>query len=314
MKRTNYPIHSDFKKWRKTNPPLGKPILRLIQAFIGRLYKKQKSTSECKVERLRIPTKDGKNIPALLYTPAGLQEPAPCLIFYPGGGFVLPPAPYHFDLAKEYAQKAKCKVLFVVYRLAPKYRFPIAHNDAFDAYLWLLKNAEKLQIDRGRVALSGESAGGNLVASVCLMAQEKGLNMPCGQMLTYPFTGEHLETESMQKYVDTPMCNARDMRKYQILYAPEIPNEMRKYLFPIEAEEFSFLSRAYIETAEFDCLRDGGILYAEKLKSHGVKTERNDTQGTMHAFDIAQESAITRECIKRRVAFLKECFQDGKAR
>lgn len=308
MKRTRYPIHGDFKKWANTNPPLNKPILRLVQAFVGRLYKKQSSTPSCRVERLYIPTSDGARISALFYTPVGAKEPLSCLIFYPGGGFVLPPAPYHFDLAREYAEKAGCKVLFVLYRLAPKHRFPTAHGDAFDAYKWALKNAEKLQIDGDRVALSGESAGGNLATAVCLMAKDFGTEMPCAQMLTYPVTGENLETDSMKRFVDTPMCNAKDMRKYQKLYAPQIPQEKRKYLLPIEAESAAGLPRAYIETAEFDCLRDGGILYAEKLKKEGVDVELHETRGTMHAFDIAQKSEITRACIEKRIAFLKNCF------
>ena len=308
MKRIKYPIHDDFKKWANTHPPLNKPILRLIQTFVGGLYKKQKSTPACKVEKRFIPISDGAKIPALLYTPNGVEKSAPCLIFYPGGGFVLPPARYHFDLAREYAQRVGCKVLFVLYRLAPKYRFPTAHNDAFDAYKWVLENAEKLQIDGGRVALSGESAGGNLAISVCLKAEELGLRMPCAQMLTYPVTGENLETESMQRFVDTPMCSTKDMEKYQKLYAPLLPSDKRKYLLPIEAESLSFLPCTYIETAEFDCLRDGGILFAERLKKEGVDVQLNETRGTMHAFDIAQKSAITRACIEKRIAFLKKCF------
>ena len=131
--------------------------------------------------------------------------------------------------------------------------------------------------------------------------------MPCGQMLLYPAAG-NVETESVKMYVDTPMCNSRDMEKYAKLYRPDLTVGNNVYASPIEAESLAELPDAYIETAEFDCLRDGGILYAERLQQFGVSAELYNTKGTMHGFDIVLKSPIVRECVERRIKFLKRIF------
>ena len=132
--------------------------------------------------------------------------------------------------------------------------------------------------------------------------------MPCGQMMMYPVTGIGMETESMKKYTDTPMCNSRDAEKYDKLYRPDPSAGKLEYTSPIQAESLAGLLSAYIETAEFDCLRDGGILYAERLRKFGVPVELHNTEGTMHGFDIVLDSPIVRNCVDRRTAFLKKIF------
>lgn len=306
-KRTKYPIHPDFKKWANMNPPLNRAILPVMQRMMSLLFLREKSTKGLNVERVAIPVGDGKTIRALWYCPKGIQENAPCLVYYHGGGFVLPAAPYHYSLAKEYAIKARCKVLFVDYRLAPKYKFPIAPEDCYAAYSWVIDNAQKLSIDRDRIGVAGDSAGGQLATVVCLMAKERKQTMPCCQMLMYPAVG-NVETESMKKYTDTPMCNSKDVEKYGKLCIPDPFVGNYIYTSPIEAESLEGLPSAYIETAEFDCLRDGGIIYAEKLKSFGVSVELYNTIGTMHGFDIVLKSKIVRECVDKRIEFLKQHF------
>lgn len=235
------------------------------------------------------------------------RENAACLIDYHGGGFVLPAAPYHYSLAKEYALRAGCKVLFVQYRLAPKYPFPIPPEDCYAAYVWVLDHAGELGIDPRRVAVCGDSAGGQLATVVCLMAKDRGRALPCGQMMIYPAAG-NAETESMKKYTDTPMCNSKDIEKYGALYRPDPAVGNNVYASPVEAPSLAELPEAYIETAEFDCLRDGGILYAKRLRQFGVACELHNTEGTIHGFDIVLDSRIVRECVDRRIAFLKRVF------
>lgn len=279
-----------------------------MQKSLSLLFTRERSTADMTVERKTISARDGASIRALWYCPKGVAENAPCLVVFHGGGFVFPAAPYHYSLAREYAERAGCKVLFVDYRLAPKYPFPVAPEDCYAAYSWVLANAEELSVDPARVAVTGDSAGGQLAAVVCLMAKDRGQVMPCGQMLIYPAAGG-AETESVKKYTDTPMCNSRDMEKYGKLYRPDPTVGNPVYASPIEAESLSGLPEVYIETAEFDCLRDGGILYAERLRQFGIPVELYNTEGTMHGFDIVLDSSIVRDCIDRRVAFLKQIFK-----
>ena len=159
MKRTKYPIHPDFKKWTNMNPPLNRVMLPAIQKSLGLLFTMEKSTANLTVERKTIPVGNGDTIRALWYCPKDIAENAPCLVYYHGGGFVWPASPHHYSLAKEYAQKAGCKVLFVEYRLAPKYQFPVAPEDCYAAYSWVVAHAEELSIDTARTAVAGDSAG-----------------------------------------------------------------------------------------------------------------------------------------------------------
>lgn len=308
MKRTKYPVHPDFKKWENTYPVIHKAVLPVMQKLMGQLVSRERSSAEIAVAEETVPVGNGSTVRALLYTPAGTGENAPCLVYFHGGGFVFPAAPHHFSLAREYALRTPCKVLFVNYRLAPKYPFPAAPEDCFAAYCRVLAEAGRLSVDPSRVAVAGDSAGGGLAAAVCLMARERGRAMPCGQMLLYPFTGRNPQTASMKKYTDTPMCSSRDIEKYTALYIRNPTSGKREYASPIDAGSFGGLPEAYIETAEFDCLRDGGILYAERLREYGVPAELHNTEGTIHGFDIALSSGIVRACVGRRILFLKRIF------
>ena len=308
MKRTKYPIHPDFKRWTNMNPPLNRAVIPVMQRLMKPLFTMQKSSAELLAERKAIPAGNGVTVRALWYSPKDIVERAPCLVYYHGGGFVWPASPHHYSLAREYAEKAGCKVLFVDYRLAPKHPFPAAPEDCYAAYAWVISHAEELSIDLARVAVAGDSAGGQLATVVCLMVKDRGLAMPCGQMLIYPAAGD-VDTESVRKYTDTPMCNSCDMEKYGKLYRPDHSVGNPVYASPIETESLAGLPEAYIETAEFDCLRDGGILYAQRLRQFGVPTELYNTAGTMHGFDIVLDSPIVRDCVDRRVAFLRRIFQ-----
>lgn len=113
-----------------------------------------------------------------------------------------------------------------------------------------------------------------------------------------------MDTESMRTFTDTPLCNSKDIEKYHAYYIQKPLQDAIGYASPIHTESLKKLPEAYIETAEFDCLCDEGILYAEKLMASGVPVTLNNTLGTIHGFDIALESEIVRDCVNQRVDFI----------
>lgn len=309
MKRKKYAIHPDFKMWSKFNPPLYKSLIPLIQKTMRILFKLQKSDKNCKVEKIKIPFQD-KLMPAIIYTPTGIKEKAPCLVYFHGGGFVLAGAPYHYKNAKKYAIGASCKVVFVDYPLAPKYRYPIPVDACYQTYKWVVENAETLSIDKNKVAVGGDSAGGSLSTTATMKAADNNFQTPCGQMLLYPAIGVKEPTKSMQEFDDTPMCNSKDFEKYCKMYFKNNQQKISgKYISPLYAPSLKIFPQTYIETAEFDCLRDEGKLFAKKLKEHGVKVQLINTKGTIHGYDMSTKSKIVAESIDKRISFLKKIFK-----
>lgn len=308
-KRNKYPIDKDFKKWEHLNPPLNKFALFLVQKFMKVFSSKAKSDKYCTVEKINVPFGE-KKIQCFLYSPKNIDKNSPCLIYYHGGGFVLPASPHHYNNAKKYALGANCKVVFVNYPLAPKNKFPIPVKASFAVYKWVIENAETLSIDKEKIAVGGDSAGGNISSIVSMMASDEKITKPCGQMLIYPAIGLDYATKSMQTYVDTPMCNSRDYEKYLKYYLNSEKDKENRYISPIRAESFDIFPTTYIETAEFDCLRDEAIIFAYLLNRSGVKLFLNKTKGTIHGYDIEGKSNITKNSINKRIYFLNQIFNN----
>lgn len=304
MKRKKYPIHSDFKIWSHLNPPLDSFSVFCIQKLMSPLFNMEKSNDTCYVEKRIIHTK-AHRIPILMYTPIDLsQQESPCLILYHGGGFVLPASLHHYKLARQYAIKAGCRVVFVNYSLAPRHSFPQAIFECFKVYEWLLNHAKELNIDASKIGVGGDSAGGQLASDVCISAKRKDIALPCLQMLIYPACTNGVETESIKEFIDTPMCNTKDMNRYLELYLKNNTVVHPEYLNLVEAN-LTNMPPTYIEIAEFDCLRDGALLFAEELTKNNVQICIHSTKGTIHGYDISLSSPIVKESISKRIDFLK---------
>ncbi len=302
-----YPIHKDFSFYTHLYPPINRLTLPLMNAFLRILPKRKDADSTLSIKKIKI-TLPNKKIAAYLFEPKTSSENSPCLVYFHGGGFVLEAAPYHYALTKQYALQTPCKVLLVHYRLAPKHPFPIPAGDCFSAVEWLVENAQKFGIDPTRIAVGGDSAGGNLAASVCLMARDRNAAKLCGQMLVYPVIDRRMETTSMKKYADTPMWNSKLNKKMWRYYLKNHTDVSIEYASPQEAETLQNLPQTYMETAEFDCLKDEGENYAAALEKAGVAVTLLQTEGTMHGFDIVTKSPITQKSVAKRVEFLQKCF------
>lgn len=309
--RKKYAYSKDLKIYSFLKPPVFEPALPFVQLCMKFFYHTDFCEKDMKKETEKIPVKDGAKIRMLIYTPeAVIPEKFPCIIFYHGGGFVYNAAPHHFTLAKNLARKLGVKVFFIDYRLAPAHPFPTAAEDAYYSYRYIYENAEHYGIDRNRIALCGDSAGGNLSAVTCLIARDRDFPLPKAQVLLYPFVDGDTETESMLEFTDTPMCNSKAAVGYNKAYIKEENKYPAEWFSVVDAESLENLPEAYIETAQFDCLRDGGVKYYNRLCQSGVKATLFQTKGTMHGYDIATGSAVYALCMDKRTEFLRRVFED----
>ena len=257
----------------------------------------------------RVPGPDGNRIPVHVMRPRALKNNAPCFFYIHGGGFYFPSAPYHYTLAKEYAVRAGCVVVYPDYRLAPKHPYPAAAADCWAAFIWLTERAAQLGIDPKRIAVGGDSAGGDLAAVITLMARDRKAVQPMFQLLIYPVTDRRMGTDSAKRYRDVPVWNAALSEKMWAYYLPTLPAEHIEYASPIEAPSFEGLPEAYVEVAEFDSLRDEGLNYADALEKAGVKVTRHETRGTPHGFEFITNAPLTQATVRHRADVLRKAFE-----
>ena len=300
-----YPINREFFPWNLFAPPISEKFLAMAvphmkpPRFLWRDRELDVATHE-------VVCHDGETIICFVLSPKNLPEKAPCLIYLHGGGFVLEAAGYHYANAMRYAKEVGCKVVFPLYRLAPKHPHPVFFEDCYTAFCWVCDHAEMLGIDTDHIGIGGDSAGSTLTVGVCLMARER--NHPVRfrfQMLPYPFLDARNCSDSCRRFTDTPMWNSSLSDRIGPMTKVDRIGPNYIWYSPVEAENLAGLPPAYIETAEFDCLHDDGILYAQLLQATGIQVTLNETKGTMHGFDIAQKAPTTQAVIAQRIAFMK---------
>lgn len=306
-----YPINKEFSPYSRMTPPIQNAKMA---GWMGSKMKpprwvQKNRDHEVSIKKENIKSYDDAEISVVVIDPYGLEEVSPCLVYYHGGGFLFEGAGYHYKLAKQYALECECRVIFVQYRLAPKNPHPTPAEDCYAALQWTFENAERLKIDQEKIAVGGDSAGGALAAAVCQMARDRGTDMPLFQLLVYPVTDRRMNYDSCRKYTDTPMWNAKLSVKMWQGYVQDENAPDIAYASPMEVQSFENLPSAYVETAEFDCLHDEGIAYANALLEAGVSVELNETRGTMHGFDIVQNAETTKAALAARIAFMKKVFK-----
>ena len=304
-----YPINKEYFPYNHLYPPFPNGE---FAGFIGSFMKTPRNIFRDKdiyITRRYIDGYRGAKLEVIIYRPKDIEDNCPCLVYFHGGAFVFGASFHHYAMAKDYALKTPCTLIFVQYRLAPMNRFPIPVEDCYNGYLWAIQNSDELNIDKNRIGVGGDSAGGALAAAVCLMARDRKIIPPCFQMLIYPVLDRRLETESQKRFTDTPMWNGKlSVKMWEAYLGKKIKGEII-YASPGECDDLSCLPVAYIETAEFDCLRDEGINYAEKLNACGVFAKLNSTKGTMHGFDAARNKEIPRLAVNTRVEFMQSAFE-----
>ncbi|MHA4896653.1 alpha/beta hydrolase [Pedobacter sp. PWIIR3] len=225
----------------------------------------------------------GGNIHLRIYTPKAGKDPMPVIVYYHGGGFVIANLDVYDASAKVLADKVGAVVVSVAYRLAPEHKFPTAHNDAFAAYQWVVKNTSSIKGDPKMISVAGESAGGNLAVNTAIMARDKGIMLPTHILAVYPVAGSDMNTESYKKN-----AAAKPLDKPMMMwFVKNYLNSMTEGKDPrinLVAANLKGLPSTTIVTAEYDPLQSDGMLLANKLKAAGVTVDSKNYDGVTHEF------------------------------
>ncbi|MEM7408406.1 MAG: alpha/beta hydrolase [Pseudomonadota bacterium] len=236
------------------------------------------------VEVVQIPGPGG-SFEARVYTPADAEGPLPLLVYYHGGGHVIGNPETHDPTTRNLCAGAACKVVSVNYRKGPEHKFPAAAEDAYAALRWCAENAAALGVDASRIAVGGDSAGGNLAAVTALMARDAGGPGLCFQLLVYPVADYHCASDSYVRYATGfGLLEAETMRWFQGHYLAEAADADDWRASPLLAPDLSGLPPALLMTAEYDVLHDEGEAFAAALKRAGVSVEHVDYPGMIHGF------------------------------
>ncbi len=236
-----------------------------------------------KVENLMIPVSQGEEIKCRVYIPEG-QGPFPIFIYYHGGGWVLGDIEVVDASCRMIANRTASIVVSVNYRLAPEYKFPTPVEDAYAALEWVYEKGFSFNGDVTRLAVGGDSVGGNLATVVTMMARDrKGPNITA-QALIYPATNLEFNTESHQTFAKGFGLDREQLVWFRDHYLRNDEDRYNEYASPLVAEDLSGLPPAIVITAENDVLRDEGMAYAERLKKFGVQVEYACEPGMIHGF------------------------------
>ena len=241
-----------------------------------------------KIENLSIP-RPGGTILARSYAPVALgSEPQPVLVYYHGGGFVIGNLESHDGLCRMFANEGGFRVIAVDYRLSPEHKFPAAIDDAYAALVWIEANATTLGVDANRIAVGGDSAGGQLAAAVCQIAREKNDPKIAFQLLMFPVTQMDSETPSLNEYAVGYFLEKKTLEWFYGSYLPEGVDKSQPKISPLRAKDLASLPPAYIMLGGYDPLHDEGLAYAEKLRGASVRVTIADYADMVHCFIYLQ--------------------------
>ena len=291
------------------------PTLDKVPPFVARrLYAERcKVVAPKKVPESQTRMLLASGVAVRSYRPAKVDknEALPALVFFHGGGWTIGDLDTHDTLCREISNGARCAVFSVEYRLAPESPFPAAVDDCIAATEFLVGNSQSLNIDPHRVAVGGDSAGGNLAAVVALHARNKGGTRLCFQLLIYPATDQNLETESLRRNGEGYMLTHALMEVFRGNYLR--PSDYADWrASPALAESHADLPPAFVLTAGFDPLLDEGKQYVELLAAAGVEVQYRNYEDMIHGFILmggvvdTANAAVADCCAALRRAFDRE--------
>ena len=285
------PLHPEIRGFLEKVAELNLPAIQTLSPAEARAQMEQTAaarnndpTPVANVEALRATGPHG-DIPLRLYRASTSSEPQPLLVYFHGGGHVIGSLDTHDAIARNLCAGAGCAVASVDYRMGPEHKFPAAYDDCVAATRWLADNAGELGFDTNRIAVGGDSAGGNLAAVVALNARDEGGPALCYQLLVYPVTDYRCSSGSYERYATGyGVLEAQTMRWFQGHYLGSEEDQSDWRASPLLTASLSNLPAAMVMTAECDVLHDEGVAYADALKKAGNQATHVECAGMIHGF------------------------------
>ena len=291
----------------ETAPPLSEVPLQVLRMGMGGPRPADfQPTPVAQVIDENIPGPRG-DIKLRIYRPHA-EDNLPVLVFMHGGGFILGDLDTHDEVARVLTMQARCVTVAIDYRLAPENPFPAAPDDCFAALRWAAEHARDFGGDASRIAVCGDSAGGNLAAVMTLRARDEGGPKICGQVLIYPLT-DAIDAEEFQPGPDGKLhfFKARDGAYFNSLYFGDMVEARHPHASPTFAEDVAGLPPALVLTAEYDPLCRQGEAYAARLKAAGVDVHQTRYGGAIHGF-ISMPLPMAAEALGECAAWLARRF------
>ena len=253
-------------------------------------------------------TADHPDIPVRIYRPL-VPTGKGALVYFHGGGWVLGDLDSHDDICRRLAGGAGITVISVDYRLSPETPFPGPLKDCYAATRWVAHNAAELEIDPHRIAVGGDSAGGNLAAAVALLARDESWPTIRFQLLIYPVTDARFDTPSYRDNATGYLLTEKTMRWFWDHYVPNLDDRSQGFASPLRADYYGALPPALVQTAEYDPLRDEGEAYANAMRSAGVTVQQTRYAGLIHGyFGMFETVAASRVAVREATTALRDAL------
>ena len=256
----------------------------------------------------------GQSIPLTIVRPEGVQGDLPVFMFFHGGGWVLGDYPTHARLIRDLVVNSGAVAVYVGYTPSPEAQYPTAIDQAYAATRWVGEHGKEIQVDSSRLAVAGNSVGGNMAAVVALKAKEAGTPKLSFQLLLWPVTDANLETASYNQFAQGHFLTKPLMKWFWDNYTTDPKQRAERFASPLQAttEQLKGLPPALVQTAEFDVLRDEGEAYARKLDAAGVTVTAVRYNGMIHDYGLLNPLAhipAVQAALRQAGAELKQHLQ-----